>query len=72
MVAGYEADFVWPGLVVEIDGPGHERPRTRYEDAQRDAARRAAGFATLRFTEADLDRPERVLGRLGLEPALGA
>jgi very-short-patch-repair endonuclease len=70
MIAGYEVDFVWPGLVVEIDGPAHRRPRTRKEDADRDAAMEAEGFATLRVTKADLDRPERLLRRLGLEPAL--
>src|SRR6185503_20259947 len=32
---GHEADFHWPArkLVVEVDGPGHDRPRTQREDA---------------------------------------
>src|SRR6185312_5337383 len=33
-IAGIEVDFAWPGLIVEIDGPGHTRPRTKQEDAE--------------------------------------
>jgi hypothetical protein len=46
-----EVDFYWPeqNLVVEIDGPGHERPRTRTEDAARDAALKAAGLTVVRI-----------------------
>jgi very-short-patch-repair endonuclease len=46
-----EVDFYWPdqNLVVEIDGPGHERPRTRNEDAARDAALNAAGIKVVRI-----------------------
>ena len=37
---GDEADFHWPDrkLVVEVDGPGHGRPRTQREDARKEAA----------------------------------
>ena len=40
---GEEPDFHWPDhkLVVEIDGPGHDRPRTQREDALKEAAWRA-------------------------------
>ncbi len=47
-VEGLEVDARWPGLIVEIDGPGHERPRTRAEDEQRDAKLRAAGYDVVR------------------------
>jgi very-short-patch-repair endonuclease len=55
-VAGIEVDFHWPErkLCVEIDGPGHERPRTRTEDRARDAALRAAGHEVVRLTGDDL------------------
>jgi very-short-patch-repair endonuclease len=46
-----EVDMYWPAenRVVEIDGPGHERERTRREDAARDEALRAAGKTVLRI-----------------------
>jgi hypothetical protein len=53
-VAGFEVDFAWPGLVVEIDGPGHKRPRTRREDKLRDAAIKRAGNCVMRLTAQDL------------------
>jgi Protein of unknown function (DUF2726) len=68
VLPGIDVDFLWPNLVVELDGPGHERPRTRAEDRARDAALHAAGLKTLRV--ADLDEPDRLLseirGSLGL------
>jgi predicted transcriptional regulator of viral defense system len=50
-----EVDFYWPdqNLVVEIDGPGHDRPRTRAEDARRDAALKAAGVTVVRIPSGD-------------------
>jgi predicted transcriptional regulator of viral defense system len=50
-LAGEEADFHWPErkLVVEIDGPGHNRPRTKVEDARKEAAWRGAGYSVLRL-----------------------
>ena len=50
---GEEPDFHWPAykLVVEVDGPGHDRPRTQREDALKEAAWRAAGYEVLRVTE---------------------
>ncbi len=50
-VEGMEVDFYWPdqNLVVEIDGPGHERPRTRAEDASRDRVLEAAGLKVVRL-----------------------
>jgi hypothetical protein len=55
-VAGQEVDLVWPdrGLCVEVDGPGHDRPRTRREDAERDARLRAAGYDVVRVPEEEV------------------
>ena len=69
-IAGIEVDFAWPALVVELDGPGHTRPRTKQEDAQRDAILKAAGYTVRRLTRDDLDRPGELLERLRLQPAL--
>jgi Protein of unknown function (DUF559) len=46
-----EVDLYWPdeNLVVEVDGPGHERPRTRREDDARDRVLRAAGIEVVRL-----------------------
>ena len=46
---GFEVDFRWDGVCVEIDGPAHERPRSRADDRIRDAALSAHGFALVRF-----------------------
>jgi predicted transcriptional regulator of viral defense system len=56
-VANVEVDFHWPGqnLCVEIDGPGHRRPRTQAEDRGRDAMLRAAGHEVIRLTGDDLE-----------------
>jgi very-short-patch-repair endonuclease len=45
-----EVDFLWPEpkLIVEVDGPGHRRPRTHREDAERDARLTAAGYRVIR------------------------
>ena len=65
IVLGFEVDFVWPGLVVEIDGPHHRRPRTRAEDQIQDTVLRAAGYTVIRFTEKDVElRPAAVLREL--------
>jgi hypothetical protein len=50
-VRGIEVDFHWPeqDLVVEVDGPGHARPRTRNEDAQRDGELERAGLTVVRI-----------------------
>jgi very-short-patch-repair endonuclease len=53
---GFEVDFRWPGLCVEVDGGGHTRPRTRREDRARDAALRADGYEILRFTGDDVEQ----------------
>ncbi len=47
---GEEADFHWPAykLAVEIDGPGHERARTKREDVRKEAAWHDAGYEVLR------------------------
>jgi very-short-patch-repair endonuclease len=64
-ISGYEVDLYWPGVCVEVDGPGHERPRTKAEDRARDAALRAAGYTVLRFTEEDVvQRPRTILAAL--------
>jgi hypothetical protein len=61
---GFELDFRWPGLNVEIDGDHHDRARTRRDDRIQDAVLREHGFVVLRFREEDLDRPKAVLRRL--------
>lgn len=65
-VKGIEVDFHFPTrrLCVEIDGPGHERPRTRREDRARDRALERAGLGVLRLTAGDLDDGERVVAQL--------
>lgn len=72
VVNGFEVDYTWPKVVVEIDGPGHRRARTRIDDAIEDAALRAAGYTVIRFTEDDVDhRPALVLERLYQTGRLG-
>jgi very-short-patch-repair endonuclease len=67
-VHGFEVDYSWPELCVEIDGPGHERPRSKVDDRIRDVALRARGITVLRFKEADIDeRPEWVLAQLAAQ-----
>ena len=64
---GEEVDFRWPDrrLVVEVDGPGHNRPGQRRIDARRDRKLRAAGYTVLRFTDVEIEqRPGEVLERL--------
>ena len=66
-VEGFEVDVHWPDrkLVVEIDGPGHQRRRTHHADASRDRVLDAAGYTIVRFTDADLWRcPEAVVTRV--------
>jgi len=50
-VANLEVDFHYPdqNLCIEIDGPGHERPRTRQEDQARDTILQAAGHDVIRL-----------------------
>jgi hypothetical protein len=48
----FEVDFLWPDkkLVVEVDGHGHDRPRTQQQDAERDRALQKAGYEVARVT----------------------
>ena len=57
-VQDIEVDFHWPdlNLVIEVDGPGHTRPRTEHEDHTRDRTLRAAGLAVRRVAEHELER----------------
>lgn len=50
-VEGLEVDFCWPALKLcaETGGSGHARPRTRREDAERDARLNAAGYRVVRI-----------------------
>jgi hypothetical protein len=52
-VEGIEVDLHWAksGLCVEIDGPGHGRPRTKREDAGKQAKLEAAGYEVIRVPE---------------------
>ena len=54
---GEEVDCHWPDrkLAVEVDGPGHERPRARRSDARTTGAH-AGRLQLLRFTDEDLDK----------------
>ena len=56
-VQDIEVDFHWPheDLIVEVDGPGHSRPRTEREDEHRDASLRAAGHTVVRVAEHEID-----------------
>jgi very-short-patch-repair endonuclease len=59
-----EVDLVWSEahLCVEVDGPGHQRPAARLEDAYRDKSLTSAGFTVIRFTKVDITlHPDRVL-----------
>ena len=50
--------------MVEIDGPGHARPRSRTKDRRVNRELRAAGYRVLRFTDEDIDeRPDWVVRR---------
>jgi very-short-patch-repair endonuclease len=80
IVAGELVDFFWPDarLIVETDGYGFHRGRTRFEaDRRRDARLLVAGFRVLRVTQRRIERePQRVVweagaaaGRGGLMPS---
>jgi hypothetical protein len=58
---GIEVDFHWPAykLVVEVDGPGHGRPRTKREDERKEATLRAAGYEVVRVSALRAARPVR-------------
>jgi Transcriptional regulator, AbiEi antitoxin/Protein of unknown function (DUF559) len=45
-----EVDLVWPDLklCIEVDGPGHARPRTQREDAERERLLNQTGFEVVR------------------------
>jgi hypothetical protein len=63
-VLGNEVDAYWPEfkLVVEVDGPRHDRPRARRRDRRLDRELRAAGYTVLRFTDIEVEqRPASVV-----------
>jgi very-short-patch-repair endonuclease len=66
-IHGFEVDFAWPGLCVEVDGAGHERPRAKADDRIRDAALNARGITVLRITEPELQDPQRLLAKLAAQ-----
>jgi Protein of unknown function (DUF559) len=62
-----EVDFQWPDmkLIVEVDGPGHTRPRTKRDDQDRDITLRAAGHTVLSVLGQDIDQqPQKVTASL--------
>ena len=61
---GEEADFHWPAdkLVVEVDGSGHDRPRTKAEDARKEATWRAVGYSVLRLHYRAITAPSPARG----------
>jgi very-short-patch-repair endonuclease len=70
-VLGHEVDAYWPEfrLIAEVDGPGHERPRARRRDRERDRMLEAAGYRVLRFTDIEIEqRPDAV--RVTLETVM--
>jgi hypothetical protein len=50
-VEDVEVDFHWPDdkLIVEVDGPGHRRPRTTLDDMKRDKLLAEAGWRVVRL-----------------------
>jgi hypothetical protein len=68
-VQDLEVDFHWPqlSLIVEVDGPGHTRPRTRHEHHERDKSLRAAGHTILRIPDHEIEqRPDAVTASLAV------
>lgn len=62
-----EVDFLWPNerICVEIDGPGHQRPKARQSDRERDALLNAHGYRVLRFTTAFArDHPYKMVSQI--------
>jgi very-short-patch-repair endonuclease len=59
-IGRYVADFVClrHRLIIEADGPHHDAAR----DAERDAWLKTQGFRVLRFQNAEINDPDRVLG----------
>lgn len=57
----FEVDFLWrrTKLCIEIDGPGHERPRSRRVDAERTSRLEDAGYQVIRIPSRDLYRCPR-------------
>lgn len=57
---GVEVDFHWPQerLIIELDGPHHQRAPDRRDDARRDARLERAGYAIVRVAS-----PEEVVTR---------
>jgi very-short-patch-repair endonuclease len=58
LVAGFNADFLWPEerLIVEVDGYPFHSPRAAFErDHRRDIAHKNAGYEVLRFTARQLE-----------------
>ena len=69
----WEADLLWPGerLIVEGDGAGvHGTPSARARDAVRDRALRRLGYRVMHVTEAELGSPSAVAGRVARALAL--
>lgn len=66
-VPGIECDLVWRRrrLVVEVDGPGHDLPGARAQDALRDEVLGRAGWRVLRYPPADVwSQRRRVVGQI--------
>ena len=64
---GEEVDCHWLDrrLVAEVDGPNHDRERSKRDDARRDALLRAAGFTVIRFADVEVkQRPDAVIARV--------
>jgi very-short-patch-repair endonuclease len=64
-VCGVRCDLYWPEarLVVEIDGPGHDRPRTRRDDAIRAARLESVGIDVIRVRHDAIESGVRAVMR---------
>lgn len=65
-IGPYWADFVClrRRLIVEVDGPLHDRPEANVHDAKRDAWLTNEGFLVLRFKDAEILSSAYWLGRV--------
>lgn len=69
-ISRYRADFALPAhrLVIEVDGPHHQRPDVAHKDAIRDRVIRSQGWTVIRIDADDPDAINRVMALVS-EPA---
>lgn len=72
-VSGFELDFFWPELRLNVETDGYQWHSARHRlnaDRDRDATLAANGVQVLRFSWDQLKRPQQVLARLSAAIAL--